>query len=65
MQIVMSSFPNLKEISIDDLPYYNQIAVDNLLSVQDLRSLLLSHTSGACISSFWSKVMKQSFKTTN
>ena len=54
METVMSSFPNLEEISFVNVPHGFMVAKD-ILSVQELQSLLSNQTIGVS-TNFWSKV---------
>ena len=54
MQTVISSFPNLKEIDFDGNPD-EIITADDLLSLQEVLSLVLRKKSAIC-NRFWSKV---------
>ena len=53
METVMSSFPNLEEINFVNDPHGLIVAKD-ILSIQELQSLLSNQTNG--VNNFWSKV---------
>ena len=53
METVMSAFPNLEEINFVSHPHELMVAKD-ILSVQELKSLVFNSTNG--VDNFWSKV---------